>query len=79
MLETQNTMPYRLCKAKAWAEKLGAQWMTVEIADNLSTYVYKFLYALAWKAEELKGTFVSECVKTRSFMRKENPARGPVP
>ena len=38
--ETQNTMPYRLCKAKAdGAEKLGAQWITAEIADNLSAYV----------------------------------------
>ena len=54
MLETQNTMPYRLCKAKAGAEKLGAQWITAEIADNLSAYVYKFLYALVWKAEQLK-------------------------
>ena len=57
MLETQNTMPYRLCKAKAWAEKLGVQWMTVKIADNLSAYVYKFPYALVWKAEQLKGYF----------------------
>ena len=57
MLETQNTMPYRLCKAKGWAEKLEAKWMTAEVADNLSAYVYKFSYALAWKAEQLKGYF----------------------
>ena len=57
MLETYDTMPYRLCKAKAWAEKLGAQWITAKITDNLSAYVYKFLYALAWKAEQLKGYF----------------------
>ena len=57
MLETQETMPYRLWKAKAWAEKLGAQWIIVKIADNLSAYVYKFSYALAWKAEQLEGYF----------------------
>ena len=55
MLDTQNTMPYRLYKAKAGAEKLGAQRITAEIADNLSAYGYKFSYALVWKAEQLKG------------------------
>ena len=54
---TEHNAMYRLCKAKAWAEKLGAQWIIAKIADNLSAYVYKFLYALAWKVEQLKGYF----------------------
>ena len=73
-------MPCRLCKAKAGAEKLGAQWITAEIADNMSAYVYKFSYALAWKAEQLKGVLLYlNAQKTRTFTRKENPAINPVP
>ena len=40
-----------------WAEKQGAQWITAEIANNLSAYIYKYSYVLAWKAEELKRYF----------------------
>ena len=38
----------RLYKAKAsimWAEKQGAQWITAEIADNLSAYIQIFVRA----------------------------------
>ena len=33
----------------------GHSVFTEEITDNLSVYIYKFWYALAWKAEQFRG------------------------
>ena len=71
--EEQNAI--RLCKAKAWAEKTGG---TVNDSGNSrqSERVRLQIFVRAsMEAEQLKGYFVSECVKPHTFRRKENPDR----
>ena len=47
-----------LYKAKAGAEKLGAQWITAEIADNLSAYVVHFFVRASMEGRAVEGVLV---------------------